>query len=84
MSREEAIRLVTAAGFTFWQEGVAFGDAVRPYLEPFFNPWRRGFAAIGVGHDSSQGDRASEMPTTFENLLDPSLASSLTRSGKTG
>ena len=31
MTREEAVRLVTTQGFTYWQEGVAAGNMARPY-----------------------------------------------------
>jgi hypothetical protein len=72
MSREEAIRLVTAAGFTFWQEGVAFGDAVRPYSTLSIlgaADLQRLLSVTTQAKECAFGDADA-----FENLLDPSLA----------
>ena len=72
MSRDEAIRLVTTAGFTSWEEGVAFGTAARPYsrLSILGTADLQRMAAITA--DAKK--RASGDPDAFEDLLDPSLA----------
>jgi hypothetical protein len=72
MSREEAVRLVRTAGFTFWQEAVAVGGAVRPYsiLSILGAADLRRLASL----TTQAKERASGDPDAFENLLDPSLA----------
>jgi hypothetical protein len=72
MSREEATRLVTTAGFTSWEEVVAVGSAFRPNST---------FSILGTADlhrlasvTIQAKERASGDPDTFENLLDPSLA----------
>ncbi len=72
MSRDEAIRLVATAGFTFWQEAVAVGNAARPYST---------LSMLGAADlqrlaaDTTEAKaRASGDPDTFEDLLDPALA----------
>jgi hypothetical protein len=72
MSREEAVRLVTTGGFTFWQEAVAVGEVVRPYstLSLLGAADLQRLTSVTI----QAKERASGDPDAFANLLDPSLA----------